>query len=398
MKIDKNKPGECDDDAAKELSAKIEEMLDDYASTLEESAAWQRKEGKNENGGLNAKGIASYRREHPGSKLQTAVTTKPSKLKPGSKDAKRRKSFCARMGGMKGPMKDEHGKPTRKALALRKWNCESVEQFELMLDYHLERMEMLTEGKTGPGLWANIHAKQERIKHGSNERMRKPGSKGAPTAQNFRDAAKDDIEESLLDKKTPSVATIAKKHNVSISSIKKQLKIGKKVETEHTSDKKAADEIARDHLGEKPDYYKKLKKYVESRNIIDEERMPLEGHPYHKKSDAELHYIIKDASEAAKAMKGHSPKAEEKYLDQVNDASTVLYYRKQKPKNEQYGNIKRNVKMIKEIARKVNEVQDGGATIPDPTPAPRTKKSKNTKNDEFCKDPVLNPAHIISRG
>jgi len=42
----------------------------------------------------------------------------------------------------------------------------------------------------GKGLWANIHAKRERIKHGSGERMRKPGSKGAPTAQNFRDAAK----------------------------------------------------------------------------------------------------------------------------------------------------------------------------------------------------------------
>ena len=89
---------------------------------LYETAAWRRKEGKNKKGGLNAKGVASYRRENPGSKLQTAVTTKPSKLKPGSKAAKRRKSFCARMGGMKGPMKKD-GKPTRKALALRKWNC-----------------------------------------------------------------------------------------------------------------------------------------------------------------------------------------------------------------------------------------------------------------------------------
>jgi len=97
------------------------ETVDDYE--LLETAAWRRKEGKNKKGGLNAKGVASYRREHPGSKLQMAVTTKPSKLKPGSKAAKRRKSFCARMGGMKGPMKDEHGKPTRKALALRKWNC-----------------------------------------------------------------------------------------------------------------------------------------------------------------------------------------------------------------------------------------------------------------------------------
>ena len=90
---------------------------------LYETAAWRRKEGKSKKGGLNAKGVASYRRENPGSKLQMAVTTKPSKLKPGSKAAKRRKSFCARMSGVKGPMKKPNGKPTRKALALRKWNC-----------------------------------------------------------------------------------------------------------------------------------------------------------------------------------------------------------------------------------------------------------------------------------
>ena len=89
----------------------------------EASAAWQRKEGKNPEGGLNRKGVASYRRENPGSKLKMAVTTPPSKLDPDSKSAKRRKSFCARMGGMEGPMKDEKGRPTRKALALRKWNC-----------------------------------------------------------------------------------------------------------------------------------------------------------------------------------------------------------------------------------------------------------------------------------
>lgn len=85
--------------------------------------AWTRKEGKDPKGGLNAKGVASYRKANPGSKLQTAVTTPPSKLKADSKDAKRRKSFCARMSGVKGPMKDAKGRPTRKALALRKWNC-----------------------------------------------------------------------------------------------------------------------------------------------------------------------------------------------------------------------------------------------------------------------------------
>jgi hypothetical protein len=85
--------------------------------------AWTRSEGKNASGGLNAKGVASYRAANPGSKLKMAVTTPPSKLKKDSKAAKRRKSFCARMSGVKGPMKKPNGKPTRKALALRKWNC-----------------------------------------------------------------------------------------------------------------------------------------------------------------------------------------------------------------------------------------------------------------------------------
>jgi hypothetical protein len=88
-----------------------------------QESAWQRKEGKSETGGLNRKGIMSYRRENPGSKLSMAVTTPPSKLKKGSKAAKRRKSFCARMSGVDGPMKKPNGEPTRKALALRKWNC-----------------------------------------------------------------------------------------------------------------------------------------------------------------------------------------------------------------------------------------------------------------------------------
>lgn len=78
---------------------------------------------KSRSGGLTAAGVKAFRRANPGSKLKTAVTTKPSKLKPGSKAAKRRKSFCARMSGMPGPMKKPNGKPTRKALALRKWNC-----------------------------------------------------------------------------------------------------------------------------------------------------------------------------------------------------------------------------------------------------------------------------------
>ena len=88
--------------------------------------AWQRKEGKNPSGGLNAKGVASYRAANPGSKLKTAVTTKPSKLKKGSKAANRRKSFCARMSGMKKRLtsaKTANDPNSRINKSLRKWNC-----------------------------------------------------------------------------------------------------------------------------------------------------------------------------------------------------------------------------------------------------------------------------------
>jgi len=85
---------------------------------------WNKVNHHDKTNGLSQKAVNAYRREHPGSKLKTAVTTKPSKLKAGSKDAKRRKSFCARMSGNEGPMKKPNGKPTPKALALRRWNCE----------------------------------------------------------------------------------------------------------------------------------------------------------------------------------------------------------------------------------------------------------------------------------
>ena len=88
--------------------------------------AWTRKEGKNPEGGLNAKGVASYRAANPGSKLKTAVTTKPSKLKKGSKAASRRKSFCSRMSGMKKKLtsaKTANDPNSRINKSLRKWNC-----------------------------------------------------------------------------------------------------------------------------------------------------------------------------------------------------------------------------------------------------------------------------------
>jgi len=73
---------------------------------------------KSKKGGLTAKGRAKYNRA-TGSNLKAPVTEKS----PTGKRAARRKSFCARMKGVKGPMKDSKGRPTRKALALRRWKC-----------------------------------------------------------------------------------------------------------------------------------------------------------------------------------------------------------------------------------------------------------------------------------
>jgi len=90
------------------------------------SAAWTRKEGKRKSGGLNQKGVESYRRENPGSKLKTAVTKDPKKLKKGGKAAKRRASFCARMKGMKKrrtSAKTASDPNSRINKSLRAWNC-----------------------------------------------------------------------------------------------------------------------------------------------------------------------------------------------------------------------------------------------------------------------------------
>ena len=73
---------------------------------------------KSKTGGLTAKGRAKYNRA-TGSNLKAPVT---GKVKPGSKAAKRRASFCARMSGVKGPI-SKNNKLTRKGLALKKWNC-----------------------------------------------------------------------------------------------------------------------------------------------------------------------------------------------------------------------------------------------------------------------------------
>ena len=107
---------------------------------------WQKVNKRDKTDGMSSKAVKAYRRENPGSKLKTAVTTKPSKLKKGSKSAKRRKSFCARMSGMKksrasAKTKRDPNSPINKAL--RRWNCESIEQVVQMVEMKLSQIEHL---------------------------------------------------------------------------------------------------------------------------------------------------------------------------------------------------------------------------------------------------------------
>jgi hypothetical protein len=129
---------------------------------------WNKANRRDKTDGLSQKAVNAYRRENPGSKLQMAVTTKPSKLKKGSKASKRRKSFCARMGGNKGPMKKPNGKPTPKALALRRWNCESV---EAMVDMIIENMDHAKDNRAVPELKAALLAHKDKLQTATDDQV-----------------------------------------------------------------------------------------------------------------------------------------------------------------------------------------------------------------------------------
>ena len=94
-------------------------------TTVMETEAWQKANNKDKTDGMSQKAVNSYRREHPGSKLKTAVTTKPSKLKKGSKASKRRKSYCSRSRGQMKMHSISCAKTPDKAIckARRRWNC-----------------------------------------------------------------------------------------------------------------------------------------------------------------------------------------------------------------------------------------------------------------------------------
>jgi hypothetical protein len=95
-------------------------------TTVMETEAWQKANKKDHTDGMSRKAVKTYRREHPGSKLQTAVTTKPGKLKKGSKASKRRKSYCSRSKGQMKMHNISCAKTPDKAIckARRRWNCE----------------------------------------------------------------------------------------------------------------------------------------------------------------------------------------------------------------------------------------------------------------------------------
>ena len=94
-------------------------------TTIMETEAWQKANNRDKTDGMSKKAVKTYRREHPGSKLQTAVTTKPSKLKKGSKASKRRKSYCSRSRGQMKMHNISCAKTPDKAIckARRRWNC-----------------------------------------------------------------------------------------------------------------------------------------------------------------------------------------------------------------------------------------------------------------------------------
>ena len=111
-----------------DLETLTEDELYAFAVTSDpimESEAWQKANNRDKTDGMSRKAVNTYRREHPGSKLQTAVTTKPSKLKKGSNASKRRSSYCSRSRGQMKMHSISCSKTPDKAIckARRRWNC-----------------------------------------------------------------------------------------------------------------------------------------------------------------------------------------------------------------------------------------------------------------------------------
>ena len=108
-----------------DLESLTEDELYAFAVTSQLNEDWQKANKKDKTDGMSQKAVNAYRRENPGSKLKTAVTTKPSKLKKGGKASKRRKSYCSRSRGQMKMHNISCAKTPDKAIckARRRWNC-----------------------------------------------------------------------------------------------------------------------------------------------------------------------------------------------------------------------------------------------------------------------------------
>ena len=188
-----------------------------------------------------------------------------------------------------------------------------------------------------------------------------PGYKPTPGKKAY--AKGSCVKEGLnLPKDAPSIQSIAKKHGVSEEEIQKQLEMGLKVEQEHTSDVQAATEIALDHLNEKPDYYTRLKKFVEdidgtTEQVAGSAQSTLTDKPnrepmktYKQKNITELstelldRYKDKAATDSAKADKeGNTAKADKRFSGVV------------KATTKQFDNFKK--KGFKEETEQIDELK-----------------------------------------
>jgi predicted RNA binding protein YcfA (HicA-like mRNA interferase family) len=139
---------------------------------------------------------------------------------------------------------------------------------------------------------------------------------------------------------------------------------------------------------------------------------PLEGHEYHKKSDAELEYIAKDAHEAAEAMKSHGTesgrRAENKYRDQASDSATVRYFRKKSGMpdwyKKKYGHVKEEVE-LDEASKTRNPTRDFLRKNPvnsDEMAKPVSRKAQIVKSaagkDKFIVDPIISNTNVKADG
>ena len=108
-----------------DLESLTEDELYAFAVTSQLNEDWQKANKRDRTDGMSQKAVNAYRRENPGSKLKTAVTTKPSKLKKGGKASKRRKSYCSRSRGQMKMHSISCAKTPDKAIckARRRWNC-----------------------------------------------------------------------------------------------------------------------------------------------------------------------------------------------------------------------------------------------------------------------------------